>query len=168
MRSTSQSADPTTPVQLIERQAAVLVRNFELLNRRLDFHDDLDRAGYLLLRTLVEEGRMDIRSLADTLGLDPSTAGRQVAVMEREGLVERHCAPPDRRRAVISPTRKGLERVEKVRCRRTEGFAELLRGWDEGDLRTLGEMFERYNRCVAQRLLADEDPHPPGGAAASL
>ena len=81
-------------LDVIERQAAVLVRNFELLHRRTDIHDDLDRAEYLLLRMLSESGSQDITTLAALLGLDPSTAGRQVSALARQGLVERHRGPP--------------------------------------------------------------------------
>jgi DNA-binding MarR family transcriptional regulator len=142
-------------VGVIERQTAVLNRNFELLYRRSDVHDDLDRAEYLLLRTLAENGPMNINALAATVGLDPSTAGRQVAVMRRAGLVECAPAPTDRRRSVITPSAEGAARAEAVRERRTEGFAQLLADWSEDDLRTLGEMFERYNRSVARRYLPD-------------
>ncbi|GAA3764783.1 MarR family transcriptional regulator [Streptomyces tremellae] len=147
------AAAPQDPIRRIERQTAVLNRNFELLYRRTAIHDRLDRAGYLLLRTLADDGRMDIRTLADRLGLDPSTAGRQIAAMERAGLVERRCEPPDRRRALITPTEEGLARAESVRRERTDGFARLLAGWSEDDLRTLGEMFERYNAAVAAHHL---------------
>lgn len=147
-------------VRRIERQAAVLNRNFELLYRRTAIHDTLDRSGYLLLRTLADEGRTDIRTLAERLGLDPSTAGRQIAAMERAGLVERRCEPPDRRRALITPTAEGIARAETVRRERADGFAALLADWDDDDLRTLGEMFERYNRAVAERYLTGQDAAP--------
>ncbi|MGQ4515290.1 MarR family transcriptional regulator [Streptomyces sp. DW26H14] len=150
----------TAALRRIERQTAVLNRNFELLYRRTDVHEHLDRSGYLMLRTLADDGRMDIRTLADRLGLDPSTAGRQIAVMERAGLVERRCEPPDRRRALISPTEEGLARAESVRRERTDGFARLLGDWSEQDLRTLGEMFERYNHAVAERYLTAGNPAP--------
>jgi len=143
----------TDPVGVIERQTALLNRNFELLYRRSAVHDTLDRAEYLLLRTLMESGPMDINSLAGRLGLDPSTAGRQVAVMRKAGLVECEPAPTDRRRSIITPTPDGLDRAESVRERRTEGFVQLLADWSEDELRTLGEVFTHYNAAVARYYL---------------
>ena len=65
--------DEASPaLAVIERQTAVLIRHIELLYRRTDLHDDLDRASYLLLRTLADCGPMDINGLAAALGLDPS------------------------------------------------------------------------------------------------
>ena len=54
---------PDNPLDEIELATAVLTRNFELLRRRSDVYTDLDRAEYLLLRTLddlrIRHGRLD-------------------------------------------------------------------------------------------------------------
>lgn len=151
------------PLEVIEVASAVLVRNFELLRRRSGIYTDLDRAEYLLLRTLNEIGPSDICTLASALGLDPSTAGRQVAVMQSKGMVERTPAATDRRRSIISPTTDGIERMDTARTRRRESTADLLADWSENDLRTLGEMFTRYNQSIAERYLTGtpEPGHPP-------
>lgn len=155
--------DANPALAVIERQTAVLTRHFEMLHRRTDVHEDLDRAEYLMLRTLDDCGSMDINGLATALGLDPSTAGRQVAVLQGAGLVERCPDPADRRRSIITPTGEGLRQMEAVRERRTRNMAELLSDWSEEDLRTLGVMFERYNRAVAAKHLTATPPvaaHP--------
>jgi DNA-binding MarR family transcriptional regulator len=156
------------PLDVIERQTAVLVRHFELLNRRTDIHDELDRAGYLLLRTLSESGPMDINTLAATLGVDPSTAGRQVGAMRAAGLVASEPAPTDRRRCVVSPTEEGSRLMESVRQARAESIADLLAGWSQEDLRTLGTMFDRYNRAVAARHLTGTAADADAADAAAL
>ncbi|SDN07473.1 MarR family winged helix-turn-helix transcriptional regulator [Actinacidiphila guanduensis] len=140
-------------LDVIERQTAVLVRNFELLHRRSDAHEQLDRAEYLLLRVLAEHGPQDINSLAALLGLDPSTAGRQVSALTRQELVERTPAATDRRRCIVTPTSEGLRLMEAVRAARSERLAGLLDGWDEEELRLLGAMFTKYNRAVAEHFL---------------
>ena len=146
--------DEASPaLAVIERQTAVLIRHIELLYRRTDLHDDLDRASYLLLRTLADCGPMDINGLAAALGLDPSTAGRQVCVLKDAGLVVRSPAPEDRRRSIVTPTEAGLRLMETVRGRRTENLADLLAGWSGDDLAALGAMFEKYNRAIAAKYL---------------
>jgi DNA-binding MarR family transcriptional regulator len=148
---------------VIERETAVLIRHIELLHRRTDLHDDLDRASYLLLRTLADCGPMDINGLAASLGLDPSTAGRQVCVLKDAGLVERSPAPEDRRRSIITPTGEGLRLMETVRRRRTAYLADLLSGWSAGELESLGAMFDKYNRAIAAKYLigsTDGDDRP--------
>ncbi len=156
-------------LDVIEHQTAVLVRHFELLYRRGATRGTLDRAEYLLLRTLAGCGPMDINTLAAALGVDPSTAGRQVGAMRGAGLVAGEPDPADRRRTVLTPTGEGLRRMDAVRRDRTGGIADLLADWSEADLATLGEMFRRYNRAVAARYLtapAPEDGRPAAPPAA--
>ncbi|WP_329133796.1 MarR family transcriptional regulator [Streptomyces sp. NBC_01476] len=148
-------------LDVIEYQSAVLVRNFELLHRRTDVHDELDRAEYLLLRILAACGPQDINSLAALLGLDPSTAGRQVTSLRKLGLVAKSPAEEDRRRSIITPTEEGLHLMEEVRTRRARNHADLLEGWSEEDLRTLATMFTKYNRAVAAKFLTDAPAPAP-------
>jgi DNA-binding MarR family transcriptional regulator len=138
-------------LDLIEMATAVLVRNFEMLRRRGDVYTQIDRSEYLLLRTLDRLGPLDIDSLATALGLDPSTAGRQVASMDRGGLVKRNPDASDGRRSIISPTAKGCRQMAATRGRLREVLIELLDGWTQDDLWTLGDMFARFNRAVAGR-----------------
>jgi DNA-binding MarR family transcriptional regulator len=145
---------------VIEVASAVLVRNFELLRRRASAGSELDRSEYLLLRTLEAIGSADICGLAAALGLDPSTVGRQVAVMAGKGLVERSPAPADRRRSVVSPTPVGLAAVDGARVERRSATADLLEGWSEADLRSLAVMFTKYNRAVAEHYLISPDQAP--------
>lgn len=151
------------PLEVIELQAAVLVRNFELLRRRGD--SDLGRADYLLLRALECLGPSDINTLAGALGLDPSTAGRQVASMLDDGLVERSPARTDRRRAIIAATARGRRLMTRVSRQRRERTAALLEDWTDSDVRRLAEMFTRYNAAVAERYLTG--PQAPAQAALS-
>lgn len=143
-------------LDVIELQTAVLVRNFEMLRRRSDLYRELDRAGYLLLRALSVLGSTDIATLAAYVGVDPSTAGRQVAVLAERGLVQRDASPEDRRRAVVTATANGRHLMSTLRARRRELTAELLAGWSERDVATLGRMFTRYNRLLSDRYLAPD------------
>lgn len=140
-------------VEVIEVQMAVVARNLELLRRRGDIYGELDKASYLLLRTLDAIGPADIATLAAALGLDPSTVGRQVTALRGDGLVERTADNQDRRRGIVSPTSQGLALLAHTRQRRRERMAELLDGWSEDELRTLGAVLVRYNHAVARRYL---------------
>lgn len=142
------------PVDLIELASAVLMRNFELLRRRSGIYADLDRADYLLLSALDQAGSDDIAALAATLGVDPSTAGRQIGAMQAKGLVTRQPSAQDRRRSMITPTQEGRRRLALTRRRRREETRRLLAGWSQEDLRTLAEMFARYNQAVAEKYLS--------------
>jgi DNA-binding MarR family transcriptional regulator len=149
-------------LDVIEVASAMLVRNFELLRRRSDVYSELDRAEYLLLRILDQAGPSDICGLAAALGVDPSTAGRQVVAMESKALVHRAPADADRRRTIITPTAEGHSRMLATRARRSQVTAELLADWSDEELRTLGAMFSRYNEALARKFLTAS----PGGRVA--
>jgi DNA-binding MarR family transcriptional regulator len=150
-------ADPVgETLDVIHWQSAVLSRIFELLYRRTDIYDQLDRAEYLMLRILADKGPMDINTLASLLGLDPSTAGRQISAMGAAGLVERSPGPADRRRSVITPTGDGLRTMRLVRERGAAFAADLLADWTEDELRAWGALLAKYNRTVAERYLGAE------------
>lgn len=156
------TSTPTVPqvddaLDVVELATAVLARNFELLRRRSDIYTSLDRAEYLLMRTLVDIGPADIRTVAAALGLDPSTAGRQVGGMQAKGLVDRAPAADDRRRSIITPTVQGKRAMRLTRQRRRAATAELLGQWTDADLRQLGELLNRYNSAVGHRYLLTED-----------
>jgi DNA-binding MarR family transcriptional regulator len=141
-------------VERIELASAVLVRHFEMLRRRSDVYHRLERAEYLLLHTLDLNRATDICGLAGHLGLDPSTAGRQVNVLAGRGLVRRAADPEDRRRSVVTLTDDGRRLMEEVRRRRRQATQDLLADWSDEDRRVLADVFERYNETVARRYLS--------------
>jgi DNA-binding MarR family transcriptional regulator len=143
------------------------MRNAELTRSRSDICTDLDPSEYLLLRTLAHTGPADIGTLAGALGLDPSTAGRQVTAMLRKGLVDRTAAPADRRRVVVTATDTGRRLLHATSRRRRELFASLLADWSDDDLRTFGAIVTRFNQAVARAYLTpSSSPSPPQPLAA--
>jgi DNA-binding MarR family transcriptional regulator len=142
----------------IEVQAAVLTRNFELLRRRRSQQLEVDRAEYLMLRTLAGLGTPSIGDLADALGLDPSTVGRQVTVLTQAGWARRLADPADRRRMIVQITSSGRAAMRRTSAERRRRTRELLDGWNQDDLRTLAQMFARYNAEVARHHLG-RGPH---------
>ncbi|MFI9387293.1 MarR family winged helix-turn-helix transcriptional regulator [Kutzneria sp. NPDC052558] len=145
--------DTAQALDVLELATAVLNRNFELLRRRTEVYKELDRSEYLLLRTLDEIGPADVSTLAGALGLDPSTAGRQVTTMRTRELVTKIHDTADRRRCIIAPTEQGLELMELTRQRRLAVSAELLADWTPEELHTFAELLTRHNDAVAARYL---------------
>ena len=145
--------DTAAALDVVELATAVLARNFELLRRRSEVYQELDKSEYLLLRTLDQLGPADISTLAGALGLDPSTAGRQVTGMQGRELVTKVHDDADRRRCIIVPTELGLELMALTRQRRLTVSGELLADWTPDELRTFAELLTRHNDAVAARYL---------------
>src|SRR3954449_10470571 len=99
-------ADHDAALDTIETQLAYLMRLAEASRRAtpLKPHRALDRAAYVILRSLQEQGPQNVSAIADRLNLDGSTVTRQVTALQQYGLVERRPDPRDGRGTVIEPT----------------------------------------------------------------
>lgn len=137
-------------LDLIETELAVLTRTLEGMHRRLELYRELDRASYLMARTLDTTGPVSINRLASILGLDATTVTRQVATMEATKLVVRRSDPSDRRISLISLSPKGRRTMRAVQLARKERIASLLDDWTDDDRRQLGRLLARFNDDVSR------------------
>src|SRR5271163_3444438 len=91
-------------LDVVELELLKLVRHLENFGRKSSLYQEVDRAGYIALRTLDVLGPSCINRLAQELHLDSSTVTRQVGVLESGGLVVRHVDPNDGRSWLIDLT----------------------------------------------------------------
>ncbi len=138
----------------IETEVALLLRRAEATRRATpdQAHRALDRAAYVILRHLEEHGPTKMGQLAARLGLDASTATRQVATMVDERLVRRERDPDDGRGTVISAPPTGLTRLRLVRRARADLYQRILTDWSEADRRALATMLHRLNQAMDSHL----------------
>ena len=157
------TVDDADPLEVLETELVQLQRALERLARRSDIHRDLDRASYLLARTLEATGPISVKDLASRLGLDATTVTRQVATMERLGLLDRHSDPNDGRVKLIELSPNGRRKMRAVQRARRERVRQLFAGWSNRDQLELGQLLGRFNDAVADIEL--RIPHEPGRAA---
>ena len=69
-------------IGVIELELLKLVRHLETFGRRSSLYLQVDRAGYLALRTLEAMGPLSTKALATALNLDASTVTRQISALE--------------------------------------------------------------------------------------
>ena len=102
----ARDGDPATgdALGLVETELAMLTRTLEGMSRRSTLYQELDRASYVLARTLVTAAPVSINGLAELVGLDATTVTRQVATMETAGLVRRKRHATDRRISLVELT----------------------------------------------------------------
>jgi DNA-binding MarR family transcriptional regulator len=129
----------------IETQVALLMRLGEASRRStgLKPHRALDRAAYVILRYLQQDGPQNVSTLADRLNLDGSTVTRQVTALQHDGLVERHRDPNDGRGTVIEATETGLKQVSAVQEARRALYDKVLSDWSPGEREDLAESLIR-------------------------
>lgn len=91
-----------------------------------------------------EPGGWRMSEFADALRVDPSTATRAVARLERLGLAERTSAVADKRVVTVRATAAGQRTITRVRHLRSLGMQRLLAPFDEHEREQFAEYLERF------------------------
>ena len=144
-------------IGVIELELLKLVRHLETFGRRSSLYRQVDRAGYLVLRTLEATGPMSTKALATTLNLDASTVTRQITALEGAGFVERRPDPSDRRSSTIILTEEGHRTMAGVERERRHGMEALVSDWAEQDKVTLGRALSRLNISLLESGRTSKD-----------
>jgi DNA-binding MarR family transcriptional regulator len=134
----------------IETQVALLMRLGEATRRSTDVkpHRALDRAAYVILRRLQQDGPQNVSALATALNLDGSTVTRQVTALQKDGLIERRRDPRDGRGTMIEATAVGLQQVEAVREARRSLYGTVLQDYSGQERRELAATLERFTAAL--------------------
>jgi DNA-binding MarR family transcriptional regulator len=104
----------------------------------------MDKASFILLATLAGMGPCRSSALAEAVLSDPSTISRQVAVLVKDGLVERRADPADGRVSVLAATESGLKLLQERRRLRNIAIEQLFEDWDDADYKQFTDLFERF------------------------
>ncbi|MDQ0963911.1 DNA-binding MarR family transcriptional regulator [Streptomyces sp. B4I13] len=134
-------------VETIQHEMTVFARRARAAAGRL--HPELSLVSYTLLGHLEESGGCRATDLAAHHALDKSTVSRQVAALERAGLIERREDPEDHRVLVLHLTDAGRRILAQVTESRRTAFRRRLAGWPREDLERFAEYLERYNAWTA-------------------
>ncbi|MFF7725250.1 MarR family winged helix-turn-helix transcriptional regulator [Streptomyces sp. NPDC008001] len=135
--------DRDASLETIQRELTAFARRARAAAARL--HPELSLVSYTLLAHLEEQGGCRATDLAAHYLLDKSTVSRQVAALERLGLVERRPAPEDQRAQVLHLTARGAGTLAQVAANRRAAFRERLGDWDGADLDRFAAYLLRYN-----------------------
>jgi len=109
----------------------------------------LDRALFPLLVRIERRGPIGVIELADHAGRDHSTVSRQVAKLEKLGLVTRQPGRTDRRvnEAIVSARGKAM--IEALDAARERLAGAVLAGWSQADQKQLAGLLRRFADALA-------------------
>ncbi|MFJ8657885.1 MarR family winged helix-turn-helix transcriptional regulator [Streptomyces sp. NPDC093795] len=140
----------------LQHQVAVFARRAEQtrLGGTGQLRNSMDRAAYLLLNRLDQEGPMGVKALAAGMGIDSSTVTRQVAPLVDTGLVKRTSHPEDGRAVVLQLSPRGLARLEEVRSSRRQLMVEVTDGWTPDERESFCTLLTRFNTALSVRQSA--------------
>ena len=120
-----------------------------------EVHPDLDVASYTVLVTISElerslPGGVRAIDVADTLGLHKSTMSRNIAVLERLGLVTREPSLEDARARILTITAPGRGSLDAAISARRARVSSILARWSANDVRDLARLLGQLNDDLAQ------------------
>ncbi len=131
--------------------AHMVSRAFErALNRELAPHGITYRQWQVLGWLALEKG-LTQSQLAERLRVEPPTLVRILDCMERDGWIERHASPTDRRKKLVRPTERVRPVWEKIRTCALRVRARATQGISAEDLQTARRVLAE----VRGNLLAD-------------
>jgi len=110
----------------------------------------LDRALFPLLVVIQRRGPIAVGDLADRIGRDYTTVSRQVAKLERLGLVTRRAGNADRRVTEAVVTGQGQAMSDALDTARERLARVALAGWSESDLKDLARLLRRLADSLMQ------------------
>ncbi|GHF61775.1 hypothetical protein GCM10010218_49170 [Streptomyces mashuensis] len=154
---------PPGVLDTLQHQVAVFARRAE--QTRLGgvgrVHNTMDRAAYLLLNRLDQEGPMGVKALAAGMGIDSSTVTRQVAPLVDTGLVKRTSHPEDGRAVVLQLSPRGKARLEEVRASRRALMALVTEEWSEEERSVFCTLLTRFNTALSAIHFTPPTAMPP-------
>jgi DNA-binding MarR family transcriptional regulator len=104
----------------------------------------LDRALFPLLIVVERKGPMGVVELAELVGRDYTTVSRQIAKLDRLGLVTRRPSKADNRVREAVITAKGREMTSAIDAARERIAAVLFAKWSKRDLQDLARLMRRF------------------------
>ncbi|MEV4944426.1 MarR family transcriptional regulator [Streptomyces sp. NPDC053755] len=135
--------DRENSVDTIQRELTAFARRARAAAARL--HPELPLVSYTLLAHIVDQRGCRATDLAAHYMLDKSTVSRQVAGLEKMGLVERRPDPDDHRVQVLHPTEAGTGLLSSTQANRLAAYQERLKDWSADDLARFAAYLLRYN-----------------------
>lgn len=105
-------------------------------------------AGLTALRLIARNGPIAGTEVARRLGVDQSTASRQIRPLEDAGLISRSTDDADRRVAWLEVTDQGRAVLERIHGQRQADAELVLADWSADDVATLAALLDRFKASM--------------------
>lgn len=134
-------------IEVLEEQTSVLWRRERTTSHALakNVHPDMEPAAYGILTLLQCEGSLRATDIAHSIGVGKPSVSRQLAGLERLGLVSRQLDPCDARSQLVVLTALGEHQLAAAQAGRRAAFTALMRSWRPEDVEKLGTLIARLN-----------------------
>jgi DNA-binding MarR family transcriptional regulator len=147
MQQASNGGAELDPIRQVEQEFGTLMMHMTRYKHHVN-GNRLDRMALMVLGTLAHCGPSRLTTVAERTGLDPSTVSRQVADLEKAGLLARDIDPEDRRAILLKATAEGQQMLERLSRGRRKRVERLLSDWTPQDIVTLGRLLAQLNAAT--------------------
>jgi DNA-binding MarR family transcriptional regulator len=131
-------------IAVVEREFGSLMMNVTRYKHQVN-GDRIDRMALMVLGTLASCGPSRLSAVAERTGFDPSTMSRQVADLEKAGLLTREPDPEDRRAILLQATEQGRSLMQRLVGGRRKRMERLLTDWPDSDIENFGRLLGLLN-----------------------
>jgi DNA-binding MarR family transcriptional regulator len=100
------------------------------------------------LQLVAERGAMSTSTLASMLGIDPSTASRNLAGLERDGYIVRKRGTEDGRQTDVRLTPRGKRIADAVALEWSQAYSLLLDRVPRGDRQRIADALDALARLL--------------------
>jgi DNA-binding MarR family transcriptional regulator len=136
--------------QKFARAAQAFARGLGRMGRERARAGDVTPQQAETLQLIAEKGALSTSVLASLLGIDPSTASRNLAGLERAGLISRKKATEDGRQTDVRLTPRGRRMAENVSTEAIHRLNGLMDRLPRGERQRVTEALEILARLVGE------------------
>jgi len=125
-------------------------------NRRLESRHGLTRPEFTILFCLAQQDEISAIDVADITQVPANTLSRGVSMLEQKKLITRTGDPVDRRRALLSLTRKGARMYELILADLKEANDEMIAALSKEEQRQLDRLLTKMCAAVKSEEAVSE------------
>lgn len=130
------------------RALQVLARSLGRLGRERARAGEITPQQAEALQLIADRGAISTSSLADVLGIDPSTASRNLGGLERRGLIVRRRGADDGRQTDVRLTPRGKRTADTVSVEWATAYGLLLDRLPRAERQRIAEAIEALARAL--------------------
>jgi len=130
------------------RALQIVAREVGLISRERARSGEVTSQQAETLQVIAERGAVSTSSLAMTLGIDPSTASRNLAGLERKGFITRKKGVDDGRQTDVRLTPRGKRAADTSSSGSSQAFAALLEKIGRAERQKVTDALETLARAI--------------------
>jgi len=130
------------------RAVQTVARGLGRISRERARADDVTPQQAETLQLIADRGAVSTSTLATLLGIDPSTASRNLAGLQKAGLVTRKKATDDGRQTDVRLTPKGKRAADAATASSAEALATVLEKINRGDRQKVLDALDALAKAI--------------------